>query len=50
MYDKEGPVANYITLSGNGREVELGSFLDENERKELFHELNRLLKNLKSNP
>ena len=50
MYDKEGPVANYITLSGNGREVELGSFLDENERKELFHELNRLLEKLNRNP
>ena len=50
MYDKEGPVANYITLSGNGREVELGSFLSEDERKELFHELNRLLKKLNSNP
>ena len=50
MYDKEGPVANYITLSGNGREVELGSFLGEDERKELFHELNRLLKKLSRNP
>ena len=49
MYNKEGPVANYITLSGNGREVELGSFLGEDERKELFHELNRLLEKLNSN-
>ena len=49
MYDKEGPVVNYITLSGNGREVELGSFLSEDERKELFHELNRLLEKLNSN-
>ena len=49
MYDNEGPVANYLTLNGNGREVELGSFLGEDERKELFHELNRLLKKLKSN-
>ena len=49
MYDKEGPVVNYITLSGNGREVELGSFLGEDERKELFHELNRLLKKLNRN-
>ena len=50
MYEKEGPVVNYITLSGNGREVELGSFLGEDERKELFHELNRLLKKLNGNP
>ena len=43
IYNKEGPVANYITLSGNGREVELGSFLGEDERKKLFHDLKRLL-------
>ena len=49
MYDREGPVANYITLSGNGREVELGSFLGEDERKELFHELNMLLEKLNGN-
>ena len=24
MYDKDGPFSNYITLTGNGREVELG--------------------------
>ena len=50
MYDKEGPVANYITLRGNGREVELGSFLDEDERKELFNELSHLLSELISKP
>ena len=49
MYDKEGPVANYITLSGNGREVELGSFLSEDERKELYSDLNRLLNKLNRN-
>ena len=49
MYDKEGPVANYITLSGNGREVELGSFLSEDERKELFSDLDRLLNKLNKN-
>ena len=50
MYDKEGPVSNYITLTGNGREVELGSFLGEDERKELFQELNRLLEKLYTRP
>ena len=50
MYDKEGPVSNYITLTGNGREVELGSFLAEDERKELFQELNRLLKKSYNRP
>jgi uncharacterized membrane protein len=50
IYDKEGPVPNYITLKGNGREVELGSFLDEKERKELFEELNGLLNKLNDKP
>tara|TARA_B100000287_G_scaffold117499_1_gene109420 strand:+ start:309 stop:809 length:501 start_codon:yes stop_codon:yes gene_type:complete len=50
IYNKEGPVANYITLTGNGHEVELGSFLGEDERIKLFDELNRLLKKLNSNP
>ena len=48
IYEREGPVTNYITLSGNGREVELGSFLGEEERKDLFNDLNRLLNNLNS--
>ena len=46
MYDKDGPVSNYITLTGNGREVELGSFLDEEERKNLYCELSSLLNKL----
>ena len=50
MYDKGGPVTNYITLTGNGREVELGSFLGEEERKELFYELDLLLIKLNSKP
>ena len=43
IYETEGPVANYITLTGNGREVELGAFLSEDERKTLFEELKQLL-------
>ena len=43
IYETEGPVANYITLTGNGREVELGAFLSEDERKSLYEELERLL-------
>ena len=31
--------SNVVTLSGNGREVEIGAFLSEEERKELFVEL-----------
>ena len=43
IYETEGPVANYITLTGNGREVELGAFLSEDERKTLYEELEHLL-------
>lgn len=38
-----GPVKNYITLKGNGREVELGAFLSEDERPQLFEDLERTL-------
>lgn len=34
-----GPVAHYITLKGRGREVEIGAFLSEGERKVLYGEL-----------
>ncbi len=39
MHDKGGPVPHYVTLSGAGREVEIGAFLSEDERKELYAEL-----------
>ncbi len=39
MHETGGPVPHYVTLSGNGREVEIGAFLSEEERKELFVEL-----------
>ena len=39
MYETGGPVPHYITLSGNGREIEIGAFLSEDERIELFSEL-----------
>lgn len=32
LHAKAGPVPNYLTLTGNGREVELGAFLTEAER------------------
>ena len=38
-----GPVPNYLTLSGNGRTVELGRFLSEDERKALYGELKSYL-------
>ena len=39
-----GPVPNYVTLTGNGREVEIGAFLSEDERKDLYHELVRTIR------
>jgi uncharacterized membrane protein len=34
-----GPVPQYVTLKGNGREVEIGAFLSEQERTALYGEL-----------
>lgn len=42
-YEKGGPVPHYVTLSGKGREVEIGAFLSEDERIALFEELQRSL-------
>lgn len=39
IYPSDGPVPHYITLRGSGREVELGAFLSEGERKALYGEL-----------
>ncbi|MFK7837473.1 MAG: DUF2244 domain-containing protein [Sulfitobacter sp.] len=43
-YEKDGPVPHYVTLRGEGREVEIGAFLSEEERVELFDDLQRSLK------
>lgn len=39
LHPKGGPVENYITLRGGDREVELGAFLDFEERLALYDEL-----------
>lgn len=39
-----GPVENYITLRGNDRIVEIGAFLSPEERVELFHDLQSVLR------
>ncbi|MEC3860309.1 DUF2244 domain-containing protein [Mesobacterium sp. TK19101] len=39
MHQKGGPVPNYVTLAGSGREVEIGAFLSEDERKALYSDL-----------
>jgi uncharacterized membrane protein len=43
MHVTGGPVAHYVTLAGNGREVEIGAFLSEDERKALYGDLCRAL-------
>jgi uncharacterized membrane protein len=43
MHPTGGPVAHYVTLAGNGREVEIGAFLSEEERMALYDDLIRAL-------
>ena len=43
IYPSGGPVPNYLTLTGNGREVEIGAFLSEEERPVLYSELSEFL-------
>ncbi|WP_299146264.1 DUF2244 domain-containing protein [uncultured Tateyamaria sp.] len=43
-HEDKGPVPNYITLKGKGREVEIGAFLSEEERLALFDDLQRALR------
>lgn len=45
-----GPVPNYLTLSGNGRTVELGAFLSPEERSELYRELAAALQMVRRHP
>lgn len=47
LIPRGGPVANYLTLTGGGREVELGAFLQPDERAHLHDELAALLIRLK---
>ena len=49
LHESGGPVPNYITLSGSGRVVEIWSFLSEPERKNLYGELVRTIKQFQSN-
>lgn len=42
-YEDDGPIPHYVTLRGEGREVEIGSFLSEEERIALFDDLQRNL-------
>ncbi len=47
LTEKGGPVENYLTLRGGGREVELGAFLSPEERVQLHDDLNRALARLR---
>jgi uncharacterized membrane protein len=47
LHEKGGPVPNYLTLKGSGREVEIGAFLSEPERLALRRELMAALARLK---
>lgn len=38
-HETGGPVPYYVTLKGHGREVEIGAFLSEDERKALYSDL-----------
>ena len=44
LHPKGGPVENYLTLRGGDREVEIGAFLDAEERLTLHDELQRALR------
>ena len=44
LHPKGGPVENYITLRGGDREVEIGAFLDAEERLALYDDLKRAMR------
>lgn len=39
LHPDAGPVESYLTLKGNGREVEIGAYLSPEEREALYDEL-----------
>lgn len=47
LHKAGGPVENYLTLHGGGREVEVGAFLSPHERQNLCTELTRALARLR---
>lgn len=47
LHPSGGPVRNYVTLRGGGREIELGAFLSPQERAALHAELAGLLERLR---
>ena len=47
---KGGPVDNYLTLKGGGREIELGAFLSPEERADLHDQILTLLARCRAAP
>lgn len=45
LHESQGPIPDYVTLKGNGREVEIGAFLSQDERRKLYFDLQRELAN-----
>lgn len=43
-------IENYLTLKGNGREIELGAFLSPQERREIFQQINTAIGRLRAAP
>ena len=48
LYPNKGPVENYLTLKGNGREIELGSFLSPEEREGLLERITQALREVRT--
>ena len=48
LYPTGGPVPDYLTLKGDGREVELGAFLTPEERQALAEEIRTALARISS--
>lgn len=47
LHASAGPVPQYLTMKGQGREVELGAFLTEVERRRLAAEITEVLRPLR---
>ncbi|MDH5798443.1 MAG: DUF2244 domain-containing protein [Paracoccaceae bacterium] len=48
LHRKGGPIENYLTMEGDGRTVEIGSFLSPEERQSLYHELLEAFQNTRT--
>lgn len=47
LVEEDAPVEKYLTLEGNGREIELGAFLSPPERESLHRDLRAVLGRLR---